>query len=132
MERKLKLEELAGYLPYGLNGIFTLSDVVNLSDGQKDEVREKALTQDNVSFFLVYCKPLLLPLSEYNGKRNLFGLLDRDCTYIANILYNGNFSMPILDRLSYNGTVILLKHHFDVFGLLECNLAIDKTTYKGV
>ncbi len=61
---KLTQQHLGKYLGTGLRGKYKLSEVIKLSANQKDEIRECELTSnDNVSFFVQYCKPILHPLS---------------------------------------------------------------------
>lgn len=64
-------------------------------------------------------KPILRPLSELKGKHHHLGLLDTDYAKLANYLYDANFSLPLLDVISYNATRELLKHHYNVFNLPE-------------
>jgi len=77
---KLELRHLAPYLPYKLKGRFKLKDVVNT---YKDEVREKELNTDSATFFLLYCKPILRPLSDM----------------IIDITSNGKTVVPMIEIL---------------------------------
>lgn len=140
MEEKLTLEHLAVYLPYGLDTIYKLSDVI-IYPGQDDELRHKVLTSDNIDFVLKYCKPLLHPLLkltqeiEHDGERffpsnefflifgagvNAASVINWKINFIDNILYTPYTS------LSYDMVKKLFEWHFDVFGLIEKGLAIEK------
>lgn len=57
---KLTIQQIAPYIPYGLEGNYLLSDVVPT---YKDELRGKKLTLDNVDFFIKYATPILHPIS---------------------------------------------------------------------
>jgi hypothetical protein len=132
---KLELKHLAPYLPYGLKTKYILSDVIRLSSGQKDETRDSLLTPDNVKFSLIYCKPILRPLSdltkeiEFKGEKIQFnyllktvsygylGLQPPDLKVIENRIRSGNLLFEDANRL--------FEYHFDVFGLIEEGLAID-------
>ena len=111
--KKLELHHLAPYLPYALKGKYTLSDVISLQKPQKDEIRDKLLIDDNVKYFLKYCKPILYPLSwltkeiEHKIKLSPSGALHNENPYWV---------------FQY-----AFEHHFDVFNLISSNLAIKKT-----
>lgn len=134
---KLTVNHIAPYLPYGLKGKYTLSEVTILANGQKDEVREKTLDIENPLFFLKYCTPLLLPLSMCESRLNVDGEIEIDSSTLLynktcnsiNIYPNGSEWTHSIDVYN-NIYVYLFKHHFDVFGLIEKGLAIDKLTYK--
>lgn len=110
---KLELKHLAPYLPYGLKGQFKLSEASILARGQKDELREKILTIDNVSFFLKLCKPLLFPLSEFKMSTGYETL---------------SLSISDIDTLPYSSVTKLISQHFDVFGLIDAGLAVNINT----
>lgn len=80
---KMELKYLKNYLGTGLKGKYKLSDVINLSNNQKDEIRDIKLIGDNVNFFLLHAKPLLLPLSALteqmeDGSVPIYKLLNAD------------------------------------------------------
>jgi hypothetical protein len=117
-DNKIKLEELAPYLPYGLNGQFLLSDVISLRV-EKDEIRLKKLTPDNVKFFELYCKPILRPIEDLYNE-------ETDCG--IKIVHYFNFKTNVkLDCRNFPYHVVeqLFKNHFDVFGLIDKGLAIS-------
>lgn len=133
MNDKLQLNEIVGYLPYGLEGKYTLSDVVKIAEWQKDEIRDKKLTEDCVQFFRLYCKPILRPLSdlkkeiEVNGES--FVPLDRlklDSCLDYNVEFNNYFSL----LYTISDLQKLYQWHFDIYNLINRNLAIDINTLK--
>ncbi len=118
---KLELKHLAPYLPYGLKGNYELSDVVPTA---KHELRDKELRIDCVDFFLKYAKPILRPLSDLKKINKLSTI---------KFYVNGNFYIDSeYWKVQRNAFEYLFKHHFDVFGLIEQNLAIDINTVGGL
>lgn len=144
---KLELKHLAPYLPYGLKGKYKLSDVINLSKGQKDEIREVTLTEDNIKFFRLYCNPILRPLSdltkeiEHNGEKfipsEVLLRIYREEWVVDKIQINNEywFSLDFYCGIDIIPTPLwvyekLFEWHFDVFDLLSKGLAIDINTLK--
>lgn len=142
---KLELKHIAPYIPYGVEGLFTLSSVANIPK-HKDEERIKLLTEDNIAFFRRFCKLILRPLSDihkeivHNGKKVypwrevnklLNGEYNADYNNIEVNEYGGlriNFgdqSSGYDLRESYEVVQLLLEWHFDINGLTEKGLAID-------
>jgi hypothetical protein len=132
---QLTIKELAPYLPYDLNTIFTLSNVINT---HKDEIRYKKLTAENVDFVLMFCKPILRPLSdlikeiEVNGEK--FRPAYRTQLYMNDkylpLTINGRIVLEnriVTNTILYTDMQYLISLHFDVFGLIDRNLAINKT-----
>jgi hypothetical protein len=133
--KKLELKHLAPYLPYDLNTQYTLSDVITLSQGQKDEIRNKLLTSQNVHFVLSFCRPILHPLSdltkeiEHDGEKikviEIFAKdTQKDINEVVMLIENKAEDMS-MDILPYYVIKILCEFHFDVFGLIPEGLAID-------
>lgn len=124
---KLTIKQLSAYLPYGLNTIYNLSSVINLGEGARDEVRNKLLTEDNVKFVLLYCKPILRPLSDLsNDKKTVLNM--SAINYGAGLGYHTKETIDNRIRtntLLYNDAVVLFENHYDVFGLIDKGLAID-------
>jgi hypothetical protein len=117
---KLKLEDLAPYLPYGL--------MCELTDKSKIKVAKLcgAYTDNSYAFFDTVesehgyskIKPILRPLSD------LTKVLQWD---------DGQYMMTDFDdfdlaETSYNTVQDYLAKHFDVFGLIPKGLAIDINT----
>lgn len=153
-EEKLTIEVLAPYLPYGLKMIFQKSGrIIQISglciiDGSV-EVND-LMEGDTYALNIWKFKPLLRPLSdltkeiEVEGKRfipakvlwsisakeeesfDLFGAIPEYWKLILNQLKQKNGYRD----LQYYDVERMFKWHFDVFGLLEKNLAVDINTSK--
>lgn len=104
---RLELKHLAPYLPYQL-------EVINNVN------RKSELTLDNFNYYIDKgVKPILRPLSDLKDFSRAiwkYGMLE-------------NEEQPTL-KLSYNEISVLFENHFDVFGLIPNNLAIDINTLK--
>jgi len=123
---KLELKHLAGYLPYEL--LITKSDWDNYmrltlcSDYLYDSKNKYDIgIVDTLSF---QAKPILRPLSDLtkNEWNDIF--VNDDIDYILNIYQSDNH----LGCVEYYLVNLLLKNHFDIYGLIENNLAINKNT----
>ena len=142
---KLKLEQIALYLPYDLQwlcldkeseeyelhymtGIFSYSGEMQVQVGSYDISLEDDL-EDDVELY----KPVLRPLNEVEDFiRNLWDKGDKTvqeyCSYeflechdlLVEELYNER-----VENLPYGVLKILLENHFDVFDLIFEGLAID-------
>lgn len=123
---KLELKHLAGYLPYGLklHDIYVNTTYKTLMNC---EMLDYLINSDNECV-----KPILKPLSdltkeiEVNGEKfvpinNLIGY---------GIIKHSNNHFIELDfyKIVYNDMIKLLEWHFDIYNLIENNLAIDKNT----
>lgn len=137
--KTLKIEYLSPYLPYGLN--------VLRPDG-RTILRVFGITEDRIIFsepdkndwtygHLSIAKPILRPLSdltkeiEHNGEKFIFSdvyLGNKKIKQIIGEEYStfNNF----LNDVDYSSIQLLFKYHFDVFGLIDENLAIDINTLK--
>lgn len=144
---KLELKHIACYLPYELKVYHSafmfrsnwneneLGVMVGVTDNIQNETfdivmireRDKYKLQDSRGHF----KPVLRPLSdltkeiEHNGEKiNIFDRIE---------IYKGSgvdylieqIKLGLVEVIIFN---LLLEYHFDVFGLLEQNLAIDINT----
>ena len=110
---KLELKHLAPYLPYGLRLQINVFDQA-LVDGIMVGVNSKEIEFSEIrktitdSFVYDLCIPILLPLSDINdGEENTVESISKCC---------------------YSYVQYLISNHFDVFGLIEKGLAIDKNT----
>ena len=128
---KLELKHLAPYLPYGLKTKFQLYGVIGLITPQKDEVRNKELTTDSITFVLKYCKPILRPLSDLDSG-NIEGLFYSEWLIekyhtigIENQINRIEDDIRWINHCDYILIQHLFEWHFDVFGLIEKELAID-------
>lgn len=132
--KKFELHHLVGYLPYGVKG-----KVTDLEENETwyDEIetvcfRDNILTfKDAVDVYLdepneTVFKPILRPLSdlikeiEVNGEK--ITPIDRlNCTS----LYQDTDGCL---NIGFKDTQKLFEWHFDIYGLIENNLAIDINT----
>ena len=127
---KLELKHLAPYLPYGLKGIETYKGSIkylisiDLTLGLKvGDLKEDYLVHFN-SF-----KPILRPLSDLKKDAEIKILVEKTFETSEdgwNEFYNNPLDYP------YYAVEVLLKHHFDVFGLIPKGLAIDINTLEDV
>jgi len=145
---KLELKHLAGYLPYNLKvmseyGEFSEIDSVYFS---KDEHKRPSL-----NLMVSYApkgfrgsnydriKPILRPLSDLTKEIEVNGIKMNPLINLHSQGYNMNFDEEytfeefikgdILNN-SYGFIELLLKWHFDIYGLIENGLAIDINTLE--
>ena len=161
MNRKLEIQHLAPYLPYGLKmGVFDyyedgddeweIQELGSLSVEKKDETLNEWWNADGDNHYMSSeFKPILRSLSdltkeiEVNGERftpsEWFEIGDDDNN--SEEYDNGNVKLckeiewASLDSGGHDARMLpfgvvqkLFEWHFDVFGLIEKNLAIDINT----
>jgi hypothetical protein len=123
---KLELKHLAPYLPYDLqcrvwkpphihnNKIVKLVGLINKDCG--------CFTQNN--YYYDEFKPILRPLSDLTEDVVIeIGIIGIDVDNVLNAVIHNDMSY-----MEYSVHTILVKNHFDVFGLIEKGLAIDINT----
>ena len=128
MNNKLKLEDLAPYLPYGLK--------CEILDYQSDYVGKKYLTMKG--YYLLNDKPYFNFHNgrDYAGKNTtqfkpiLRPLSDLELDEFNNKIFNREYIVceGVDADLGYYEWCYLLEEHFDIFGLIEKGLAIDINT----
>lgn len=135
----IEIKHLSPYIPYNINGIYNLTDVVS---SYKNETRIKVLTSDSCTFFLLYCKPILRPMSDLipieDDEINdmvLIKLVNETAQHCDayDEWRDSYFDNPEPERIlqaPYEVFEELLKQHFYVFGLIEKGLAIDINTLE--
>lgn len=124
---KLQLKHLAPYLPYELQifsestkSIYTLVHYRNILDTNIEEVLQ-----------IDWYKPILRPLTDlkYINEDNKHNILE-EVGLLSLALNNGNIYAQIreskIKTTRYEVYEYLFKNHFDVFGLIEKGLAINK------
>lgn len=138
---RLNIKHIAPYLPYGLKVNRNGTDwSYELESCNKDGV----ITDTSFQHYWEYevIKPILRPLSDlykeitHNGKtfipyRELdWESYDDEIGYIVSAEYGENprVAINVLDFI--DDYYKLLEWHFDVFGLIDKGLAIDKTKIK--
>lgn len=119
--KKLLLKHLTTYLPYE----------VKIGDNRSKLIFEKSLDFQSAEFLIQEksndsIKIVLRPLSDLiEGKwNNIF--ISKDIDEILT-KYQSDKN---LDCVEYYLVNILISHHFDIFGLIEKDLAIDINTLK--
>jgi len=140
---KLELKHLVGYLPYGLGIRYK---IIGKFSSTRNEILE-GRHLDNLNIY-TFCKPILRPLSDLTKEIEVDGekfvpinLLKKEfnktlCPYL---FFDGTISLDI-DTENYSQTIDLfegylitqklLEWHFDIYGLIENNLAIDINTLQ--
>ena len=141
MKEQIKLEEIVGYLPYGLKAIKESrsnyigepneKEVININTKDVDILFSKR-------YKMVSCKPILRPLSdltkeiEVNGEKFVpIKKLGDKYSVDSCMLYNHFISLDTSDSVSINILhyyyIIqkLYQWHFDIHNLIERGLAID-------
>ncbi len=129
---QLTIKEIAPYLPYDLEVLYKDRFVTDL-------------TIHTINFILKEdCKLVLRPLSdltkeiEHNGERfvpmiklaELFEMNTIEYGVIATNIPNPNSEWGI-GYVRYEAVQKLLEWHFDIFGLIDKNLAVDFNTVNG-
>lgn len=131
---KLELKHLAPYLPYEL-GLYDVSDeTTNKLTVKSNLLKEYPL--DIVLDHIYLVKPILRPLKDLTNELidqlkethpncpNFFGLFQPPHGWEY---HKKNISNSFVEYAIFNK---LCEWHFDVFGLIEKGLAIDKNTLK--
>lgn len=155
---KLELRHLSGYLPYGLKARIEdykcnyvgreFDEVIGFHQWDKNGLLWSVLTDGGANPSIEKIKPILRPLSdltkeiEVNVEKFIpISLLNKTFRPSSNDLvpygYNGNLEIDI-ETENYSQTIDLmdgfyiaqklLEWHFDIYGLIEKGLAIDKNT----
>ena len=139
---KLEIKHLAPYFPYELECM--VSDYYDGYNGTNDTKKAKlnAIWSDNsYSFFdLVESErgfekimPILRPLSQIKEYFEPIFETDKEVNEYLSYETLTPFSIEDLENclpeyIPYGSFKVLLKHHFDVFGLIEKGLAVDINT----
>lgn len=148
MKEKLTLEHMAPYLPYKLKGFYKNTKSINyelesLANDNCGLCNYSIFTESVNSSFKNF-KPLLHPLSkltqeiEHNGEKlKLINFIPEYCfeyhsRHVKKRLFDNEANTQAVIEyidvmsLSYSSMLLLFKYHFDVFGLIEKGLAIEK------
>ena len=123
---KLELKHLAGYLPYGLvtnyGKLIGIRNWVGWCGTFKTDFGE-----NNIPISVI--KPILRPLSDLTKEIEVNGekfVPQKKLTHLdLEWLINSN---DLILKTNYEDVLKLLEWHFDIHGLIEQGLAIDKNT----
>ena len=122
---KLELKHLAPYLPYGLQ-ITVVNRKLELGTHHSDKTIHIDMVVRKESLY----KPILRPLSDltkeivHNGEKFVPNKrLDWALAIVENMVEQGNITGY---GLSWDLWQLLFEWHFDVFGLIDKGLAIEK------
>ena len=147
--KTLQFKHLAPYLPYGLKGcrvdggrqIFELTRVGKGNIYIWSPIEFGDSIQDSCN--LKYIKPLLRPLSDLTKPITVEGYNDgkefvpmdelyklSDYTEYLDRIQEDAYEMNIPVRWPYAVVELLFQWHFDVFGLIDDELAVDINTIK--
>ena len=134
---KLELKHLAPYLPYDLKVMdlydnkerFFVGYSINHTEQVKISVYKNLLSTGRLSSEV---KPILRPLSDLKTIEKEIKLVD-SYWYVDDYLtekctVDKIYPLHVIEFIPYAIMQVLLKYHFDVFGLIEKGLAIDINT----
>jgi hypothetical protein len=132
---ELEIKHLTLYLPYGLKmkvlDTFYKYDIMTLCDKSGLSNIGLPCVIDEPQDF----KPILRPLSDIERYFKPIFENDEDINRYLSEEYLSYFGIEInnihdvvLEYLPYGVFNVLIKHHFDVFGLIEKGLAVDINT----
>lgn len=137
---KIELKHIIPYLPYGLNVMFD-----NKLTGILSGIRPNLLTElivmeeldNNTPIYKNWClgdtKPILKPLSDLRDNKDFirkFGGDNPNNLRMCNLDIDDLINNGLEFETYYGYYEWLIENHFDVFGLIENNLAIDINTLK--
>ena len=125
---KLELKHLAPYLPYSLKikTKYGWATMITLNEWNVNGDCEDSYSYEDHPNEVLEFKPILRPLSDF--KKDLYSETFK--TFNLNWQNSEDFCLtPVsINSVSYELANILIKIHFDVFGLIEKGLAIDINT----
>lgn len=138
---KLELKHLAPYLPYGLRvnvmyfGKYHIEEIESAGwlSCSKRHVRLSTVSGSDITQGLTVFKPILRPMSDFEKLSNDFDLTTDFYSSQINsrkelTFTNSGSNTYLSDILTI--TEWLFENHFDVFGLIHADLAIDINTLK--
>lgn len=132
-DMKLEIKHLAPYLPYKLNIMSEAhpgSKEPNIFQMKGIDVEVQRIIGENgvfAEFKNGFCKPILRPLSELKDYKIIGFENRRPGNEYDHAIYLHSRGKSVL-ACEYEMVEILLKWHFDIFGLIPKGLAIDINT----
>ena len=129
---KLELKHLAPYLPYGLKAVIRLREDSSLPIDDECTVNVTCFEAAYLDSEYEEFKPILRPLSDLKTIEKEIKLVD-SYWYVDDYLtekctVDKIYPLHVIEFIPYAIMQVLLKYHFDVFGLIEKGLAIDINT----
>ncbi len=121
---KLELKHLAPYLPYRLKTVN-----FNTNGLLKNPLCSEMIPTNILAFVdgSTESKIVLRPMSDLIGY-----LIDEDISVYKKLSIrtrsDWEYESPTIKKWSYEDIIILLQHHFDIFGLIPKGLAVDINT----
>lgn len=126
---ELKLEHLQPYLLHNLvlqdsSGISMFLEGFDLNG-----IEDRVVIAERIGWKLEDIKPVLVPLEKFDQFDDLMdemSILDR--WFFKDNLLSKSLPRPISwkDKISMTMLDLIVKHHIDIFGLIDNNLAIKK------
>ena len=131
---KLELKHLAPYLPYGLKAVIRLREDSSLPIDDECTVNVTCFEAAYLDSEYEEFKPILRPLSDLKTIEKEIKLVD-SYWYVDDYLtekctVDKIYPLHVIEFIPYAIMQVLLKYHFDVFGLIEKGLAIDINTIE--
>jgi hypothetical protein len=134
---KLELKHLAPYLPYGLKIKWKdIYEMISLRSNERCQLVDK-FSDEVYGVKLLHIKPILRPLSELDKLIEVnFEMLNSGLHDVELIdlfcCENTNTDEPLVDldlnKLPYECIEYMFRNHYDFFGLIPAELAIDINT----
>lgn len=142
--KTLTLEHLAPYLPYGFKARIEdfkcdyvgreFDEIIGFHQWDKSGKLWSVLTEGGAKPSINEIKPILRPLSdltkeiEHNGEKFVPMVEYSHLRFEEISNYKGG--QNVLDFIQFREYKLLIEMHFDFFGLIEQNLAIDINTLE--
>jgi len=140
----MKLEEIVGYLPYGLK-VYVEDSLPSAIETVKGIFTDNEIFTDEDSYELNKIKPIFHPLSDLtkpitvDGKEfvpmnEMKNMIDKkaDVGSFSNRIWKDRIERKVdLDYFPMWIIQLLYQWHFDIHGLIERGEAIDINTIKG-
>jgi hypothetical protein len=135
MKTEIKLEEIVGYLPYGLKICFFKHGIQYRFDKLNSIVTTYNGSCVNLINSISDIKPILRPLSDLKNKDLDYwiefsqAIDEMNTDYLIDALVNGTFYSKDI-HFSFKLLKVLYSMHFDIHNLIERGLAIDINTLE--
>ena len=127
---ELEIKHLVGYLPYGLKVLYRQKTVEIVTLKNTNRCQFYNCDDEMQGVGLEFIMPILRPLSDIKEYFEPIFETDKEVNEYLSYEATSPFSVEEIlnykfEYLPYGTCQVLLKHHFDLFGLIEKGLAID-------